>query len=132
MATRTFTPEQKARRTEAMRRFRARMTPAQRKEIVRKQYEYKMLKKFGITINQYNTMLELQGGGCAICGKSAADNGKALAVDHNHSTGLVRGILCSRCNLVLDLFESDPNYAQKVECYLDSPPFNLIGASDGN
>jgi len=55
-------------------------------------------RRFGISIEQYEELLEQQGGGCALCGKTPDQEGKALAVDHNHSTGEVRGILCGYCN----------------------------------
>jgi hypothetical protein len=54
-------------------------------------------RKYGITLNEYNRMLEDQGGVCAVCGK-VCNSGKRLAVDHNHLTGKVRGLLCINCN----------------------------------
>ncbi|KKN77827.1 hypothetical protein LCGC14_0355640 [marine sediment metagenome] len=85
-----------------------RKTPAgraSRKEEYRKQYETgKILKrqlrdKYSLTVDQYNNMFGEQGGLCAICDKSL----KYLKanVDHNHTTGKVRGLLCSRCNTLL-------------------------------
>lgn len=56
-------------------------------------------KRLGIDFSdsQYDAMLESQGGVCACCGeKPSAD--KRLAVDHDHATGRVRGLLCTRCN----------------------------------
>ena len=59
--------------------------------------------KYGITPEEYREMLLFQNGVCAICQKpeTAMRNGsfKDLAIDHNHSTGKVRGLLCSRCNM---------------------------------
>jgi hypothetical protein len=56
------------------------------------------LKKFyGITIEIYNEMYKRQQGKCAICGRSY----KSLCVDHNHNTGVIRGLLCYQCNLML-------------------------------
>lgn len=52
---------------------------------------------YGLTIEEYDNLLEFQGGGCAICGKPCA-SGKRLAVDHDHTTGEVRALLCMRCN----------------------------------
>ena len=46
-------------------------------------------------------MLDEQGGGCAICQKTPEENGRRLAVDHNHTTGDVRGLLCTQCNVGL-------------------------------
>jgi len=57
---------------------------------------------YGITIEQYNEMLDRQGGVCAICGEEETRTNKgtirALCVDHNHDTGMVRGLLCANCN----------------------------------
>lgn len=61
------------------------------------------LSRFGLTPDQYISMLDAQGGVCAICEKperSAKKGGriKDLAVDHDHETGAVRGLLCANCN----------------------------------
>jgi hypothetical protein len=53
-------------------------------------------KVYGIDELAYKVLLELQGGKCAIC--RARPKSKRLAVDHDHKTGAVRGLLCSRCN----------------------------------
>lgn len=57
--------------------------------------------KYGITIDDYSTMLKNQNNKCAICGKDSIENNKALAVDHCHTTGNVRELLCSKCNFLL-------------------------------
>lgn len=56
-------------------------------------------KMYGITLEEYNRMLTAQNNVCAIC-KSAPDK-IALAVDHCHSTGKIRGLLCANCNKIL-------------------------------
>jgi hypothetical protein len=53
-------------------------------------------KTYGITAEGYDALLKAQGGKCAIC--RARPVSKRLAVDHDHKTGAVRGLLCSRCN----------------------------------
>lgn len=53
-------------------------------------------KTYGLTSDQYDALLKRQGGRCAIC--RARPKSKRLAVDHDHQTGAVRGLLCSRCN----------------------------------
>jgi hypothetical protein len=74
--------------------------------------------KYGISIEQYETMLKVQGGGCAICGEQCK-TGKALAVDHCHKTGVVRGLLCGRCNKGLGLFGDRPGLLRKAADYLN-------------
>lgn len=54
--------------------------------------------RYGITHDQYDEMVEAQGGVCALCGKT---DKRRLAVDHDHSTGRVRGLLCTSCNHLL-------------------------------
>lgn len=55
------------------------------------------LRRHGLTQEQHETLLESQGGVCAIC-KSCCPSGRSLAIDHCHDTGKVRGLLCMRCN----------------------------------
>ena len=59
--------------------------------------ELNLIKRYGITIEEYTSILEAQGGGCAIC-----DRTDTLCVDHCHTSGIVRGILCRRCNTHLE------------------------------
>ena len=66
----------------------------------------RLQKKFGISIDEYNKKLAKQKRVCAICSKSCSF-GKNLAVDHCHASGVIRGLLCSKCNLGLGLFKDD-------------------------
>lgn len=52
--------------------------------------------KYGMTLEEYDEMLDLQGGGCAICGST-----NSLVVDHSHIDGHVRAIICQKCNIAL-------------------------------
>lgn len=60
-------------------------------------HEASVIKKYGIEAGEYEVRYKAQGGKCAIC-QFATGASKRLAVDHNHSTGAVRGLLCSPCN----------------------------------
>ena len=66
--------------------------------------DYDLTRLYGISLNTYERLLKKQNGVCAIC-KHICTTGKNLSVDHNHSTGKVRGLLCRRCNLVLGSIE---------------------------
>lgn len=59
------------------------------------------LKRYGMTIDDYDRALEAQSFRCKICGSSKPDCRGRFAVDHNHATGEVRGLLCNSCNAVL-------------------------------
>jgi len=61
-----------------------------------------LLKKFGMTMADYDLMFASQKGGCAICGRTQK---QWLSVDHDHASGRVRGLLCTRCNLALGFYE---------------------------
>jgi len=63
----------------------------------RRQRDWTYRTKYGITLLEYEAMFKKQGGACAICQKQNLD-GKALHVDHDHDTGMVRGLLCFFCN----------------------------------
>lgn len=68
------------------------------------------LRAFGISLKDYNEKLKDQNGVCAICGQYETRthrNGTIhkLAVDHNHETNKVRGLLCTKCNMALGLFK---------------------------
>ena len=78
-------------------------------------------KVYGITAADYDELLKLQGGKCAICRRRPKS--KRLAVDHSHKTGEVRGLLCSRCNhdLMGAAWDSG-NMAAALWHYLNTPP----------
>lgn len=78
-----------------------------------------LLRKYGITLTQYNQLLKKQGGGCAICGKTPEKEGKSLAVDHSHKPPFeVRGILCAYCNHRLVGRHTDPDLLSRIARYI--------------
>ena len=74
--------------------------------------------KYGISDEEYKRMLKEQGGGCAICGITRDKIGRAIAVDHCHETGRVRGLLCGSCNRFIGLINEDIEIAKKLVKYL--------------
>ena len=75
--------------------------------------QYKWKARFGITSEQYTEMLISQGGVCAICEQeetaqhNTSNRVQKLAVDHCHSTGKIRGLLCQDCNRGISKFHDD-------------------------
>lgn len=78
--------------------------------------------KYGLSVDDFDTMLQKQGGGCAICGHAVGilHRGKRLrlCVDHCHQTGVVRGILCNGCNTGIGSLKDDPNLLERAAEYL--------------
>lgn len=82
-------------------------------------YKEKRLKYFyGISLQEYNKIFENQNGCCAICGEPQKQQ-KALAVDHNHITGKIRGLLCPNCNRGIGYLKDNSHILQKAIQYLD-------------
>jgi len=75
-------------------------------------------KQYGITLEEYNNMLKAQDYKCAICGNQDEVEGRKLAIDHCHSTGDVRGLLCGKCNRGLGLFYDNQELLQQAIQYL--------------
>jgi hypothetical protein len=71
--------------------------------------------EYGITPEQYNTMFDEQLGCCAICGRHQTMFKRHLDVDHNHTTGKIRKLLCVQCNTDLGVYE---NRKEEFEHYL--------------
>lgn len=76
----------------------------------------RLKRAFGIGLSEYNRMLAVQGGGCAICG--GPDRRHSLSVDHCHSTGRVRGLLCGHCNTGIGLLKDSPTMLLAAALYL--------------
>ena len=72
--------------------------------------------RYNMTIKEYDQMFEAQNGVCAICG-TIEFSGRRLAVDHNHETNHIRGLLCINCNRKLSVLE-DRNFIKQAEQYL--------------
>lgn len=61
-------------------------------------WERRLMATYGITADEYWAIYEFQGGCCYICERATGTGKKRLSVDHDHSTGIVRGLLCTPCN----------------------------------
>ena len=76
---------------------------------------YELKKLYGITFEQFNQMIEDQHGCCAICGEAM----EKPCVDHNHATGVVRRLLCLKCNMAIGLFYDSPKLLRLAADYLE-------------
>lgn len=74
-------------------------------------------KKLRVTVGQFEELLKVGGGHCEICGKLPKKH--RLAVDHDHKTGKVRGLLCFRCNYGMSWFQDDPLRLHRAGTYLE-------------
>jgi hypothetical protein len=83
----------------------------------RKIRESTVQRRYGLSAEDYKALLHAQGGACAIC-RGELKGDRDTHVDHCHDTGLVRGILCSRCNTGLGQFEDAPERLRAAIDYL--------------
>ncbi|MHB8511486.1 MAG: endonuclease VII domain-containing protein [Actinomycetota bacterium] len=78
-----------------------------------------LLRTYGMTIDEFLEMLAKQGRLCAICGIPLRVSKRGTAVDHDHATGRVRGILCGNCNRGLGMFQDQASLLRAAASYLD-------------
>ncbi len=76
--------------------------------------------KYKITLKTYNEMLIMQNSKCAICTRHIDELPKTLDVDHCHTTGKVRGLLCGKCNMGIGYFQDNTETISRALTYLES------------
>jgi hypothetical protein len=106
-------PEKALKRTTNWRRRWRRANPEQAKETDFR----RALAKRGLTVESYEARLESQSGVCDVCQKPPLP-GKRLHVDHDHETGVIRGLLHSLCNRALGFLGDDPHTMELAAEYL--------------
>lgn len=75
--------------------------------------------RYGVTPEWYQSKLEEQGGGCALCGgKADSHGGVHFCIDHDHKTKTTRGLLCHRCNVSLERVEGIEGWLTRAAEYL--------------
>lgn len=72
----------------------------------------------GITLKYYLKLRDSQNNSCAICKKHEDEEPLAMAVDHCHTTGKIRGLLCANCNRALGLFKDNRDFLKSAITYL--------------
>ena len=81
------------------------------------QFKNGLLRNYGISYECYIELERSQNGKCRICGTTP---NRRLDVDHCHTTGKIRGLLCSNCNTALGLLKENPHIFQKAVSYLET------------
>lgn len=88
---------------------------ANRERIQRRNRDRHLSKKYGIVSDEFDLLVQAQLNLCAICLRYF---GKQLHVDHDHSSGRIRGLLCGKCNKAIGLLDDQPRSAQAAAKYL--------------
>ena len=98
--------------TKARLKVSASQSPERKRELHLRRY-------YGITPEEYDEMLEMQSGKCAVC-KTDTAGGKhnVFCVDHDHVTGKVRELLCKDCNIVLGIINDSPEHLGRLMAYI--------------
>jgi hypothetical protein len=92
----------------------------------------RLLRAYGLTAAEYEAMRNAQDGKCAICrepeGETDSRSGETrpLSVDHDHATGVVRGLLCGGCNRAIGLLRDDPEIVDRASAYLRNAPMTAV------
>src|SRR5262245_9011246 len=85
---------------------------------------FRRAKRHGLTVRDYMDLYDAQKGVCAICGHpeyiERGDRSKLLAIDHNHETGEVRGLLCGLCNSLIGMADESTRILQGAIDYLEA------------
>ena len=81
---------------------------------------------YGLAPGDYDRLLTAQGGRCAVTGCRATGKSKMLAVDHDHASGEVRGILCSSHNRLIGYNRDNPEAFRSLADYLENPPARRV------
>ena len=89
-----------------------------REEELRQRKNRHLVNYYGISLEEYESILARQGGKCAICHEPESMPRRKLVVDHCHRTGRVRGLLCGRCNLALGMLEDRLDLMESAVLYL--------------
>jgi len=80
--------------------------------------EYAHKKLYGLESGEYNRLFKQQGGRCKVCTSHQSELRQSLCVDHDHTTGEVRGLLCNSCNRGIGYFQDSPEILRSAIDYL--------------
>ena len=77
-----------------------------------------LLRKYGVTLDQYNLLRAQQDFRCAVCNAHETDVGKQMFVDHDHVTGKIRKLLCTKCNVGIGMLQDNPAIMERAATYI--------------
>lgn len=99
--------------------FRERCKASSRSRCKLSKRNSRLIADFGIDAATYDAMLAAQDGRCAICRSEFGDSQRRpLHVDHCHTTGIIRGLLCSACNFGIGKFRDNPDLLRRAADYV--------------
>lgn len=123
----TKTPRGKMLQKERGLRFRMKLKSEDYAEYRRREREQNLRRKYGFGQEEYDKLVDSQNGLCAICKRPPSKGrGKRLHVDHDHTTGNIRGLLCGSCNTSLGGFMDDTDLLESAIMYLKNSKAGLV------
>ena len=98
-------------------------TPEMTARLNKRGRRWQVLKKYGLSPEEYARLQKEHNGRCAVCGEEECKKSKLgktheLTVDHDHTTGKVRALLCHRCNVAIGLCKENPDLFRRIIDYL--------------
>ena len=93
-------------------------------------HDRKVQVTYGLNPGEYDALYRAQGGRCYICQRAKGTGRRKLAVDHDHRTGEVRGLLCSTCNQFIGQVRDNPAAGERLAEYLRNPPARAVLRND--
>ena len=89
------------------------------KKVQKERKKSHLRSSYGITLEEYQAMFDKQLNKCGICAIEHTNTTGGLFVDHNHTTGKVRGLLCKKCNTAIGLLNDDPLTIDNAKLYVE-------------
>lgn len=91
-----------------------------------KNKDTRLRREYNITLEERTKVFKYQKEACAICGNLERNMKISLSTDHCHTSGLVRGLLCMRCNKAIELLMNNSQSCANAAAYLTNPPFVVV------
>lgn len=76
--------------------------------------------RFGISPEEYDALVALQGNLCALCREPQKQHFQYFAIDHDHNSGAIRGLLCTPCNAAIGLLQESPSLLRRAAAYIEA------------